>query len=95
MQPEFATIPFQDEAKAEGNLKQVEALLPSSLHQPLASLLAHSPDPDRALNLLERYAHAAPREELVEAWIAYKLGNQVQAGNPRPHPSESALYYDI
>ncbi len=64
MQPEFAAIPFQDHAKAEGNLQGVEALLPPTVHRPLASLLKHSPDPDRALNLLERYARAASRDVL-------------------------------
>jgi glutamate-ammonia-ligase adenylyltransferase len=66
MRAEFAAIPFQDQAKAEGNLVRLGRLLPAALHGPLASLLTQSPDPDRALNLLERYAGAAPREVLEE-----------------------------
>jgi len=34
-------------------------------------------------------------EELVETWIDYKMKNEVQAVNMRPHPYEFALYYDI
>src|SRR5215472_448904 len=34
-------------------------------------------------------------EELVETWIDYKMKNEVQAINTRPHPYEFALYYDI
>ncbi|HKS95600.1 MAG TPA: hypothetical protein VJV74_05635, partial [Terriglobia bacterium] len=48
------------------NLASIEQLLPAPLHYPLASLLAHSPDPDAALNLLERYITKAPRETLSD-----------------------------
>jgi glutamine synthetase len=34
-------------------------------------------------------------EDLVETWIDYKMKNEVQAINQRPHPYEFALYYDI
>jgi glutamine synthetase len=34
-------------------------------------------------------------EELIETWIEYKMKNEVQAINQRPHPYEFALYYDI
>ena len=34
-------------------------------------------------------------EELLETWIDYKMKNEVQAMNMRPHPYEFALYYDI
>jgi glutamine synthetase len=34
-------------------------------------------------------------EELLETWIDYKMKNEVQAVNTRPHPYEFALYYDI
>jgi len=34
-------------------------------------------------------------EELIETWIDYKMKNEVQAVNTRPHPYEFALYYDI
>jgi glutamate-ammonia-ligase adenylyltransferase len=66
MPPAFTTIAFQDAARAEANLAQLEKLLPTSLHYPLASLLAQSPDPDGALNLLERYASKAPTDILAD-----------------------------
>ncbi len=56
MRPEFSAIPFEDAAKAQGNLERLEHQLDPRLIVPLASLLSHSPDPDGALNLLERYA---------------------------------------
>lgn len=56
MRPEFSAIPFEDAAKAQGNLERLEQQLDPRLIVPLASLLSHSPDPDGALNLLERYA---------------------------------------
>ena len=34
-------------------------------------------------------------EELIETWVEYKMKNEVQAINTRPHPYEFALYYDI
>src|SRR5579863_455755 len=34
-------------------------------------------------------------EELIETWVEYKVKNEVQAINTRPHPYEFALYYDI
>ena len=34
-------------------------------------------------------------EELIETWIDYKMKNEVQAVNTRPHPYEFNLYYDI
>jgi glutamine synthetase len=33
--------------------------------------------------------------DLLESWISYKMKNEVQAVNLRPHPYEFALYYDI
>jgi glutamate-ammonia-ligase adenylyltransferase len=44
----------------------MERLLAPSLLAPLASLLAQSPDPDGALNLLERYTQAAAPEQVRE-----------------------------
>jgi glutamate-ammonia-ligase adenylyltransferase len=64
MRPEFSALRFQDFEKAEGNLRRLEQQLAPTLLAPLASLLANSPDPDRALNLLERYALAAAPEVL-------------------------------
>lgn len=34
-------------------------------------------------------------KDLLETWISYKIKNEVQAVNLRPHPYEFALYYDI
>jgi glutamate-ammonia-ligase adenylyltransferase len=66
MRPEFQAIPFEDLEKAELNLARLEQQLAPTLAVPLASLLAHSPDADGALNLLERYAQEAPAEVLGE-----------------------------
>jgi glutamate-ammonia-ligase adenylyltransferase len=66
MWAEFSAIPFEDAGKAEGNLARLEQQLAPRLMTPLASLLAHSPDPDGALNLLERYAQEAPPEVLKD-----------------------------
>ena len=66
MRPEFQAVPFEDFEKAELNLARLEQQLAPTLMVPLASLLAHSPDPDGALNLLERYAQEAPADVLGE-----------------------------
>jgi [glutamine synthetase] adenylyltransferase / [glutamine synthetase]-adenylyl-L-tyrosine phosphorylase len=66
MQLDFPQAPFHDPHKAEENWLRLETRLASALNSPLASLLAQSPDPDGALNLLERYAQAAPAEVLRE-----------------------------
>jgi len=34
-------------------------------------------------------------EDVIETWIDYKMKNEVQAMDLRPHPWEFALYYDI
>ena len=60
MRPEFTSILFEEPAKAVGNLERVEQQLAPTLLAPLASLLSQSPDPDGALNLLERYVYGAP-----------------------------------
>jgi glutamate-ammonia-ligase adenylyltransferase len=62
MRAEFAAVSFRDASRAEANLAQLEKKLASSLISPLASLLARSPDPDGALNLLERWAETATAE---------------------------------
>jgi glutamate-ammonia-ligase adenylyltransferase len=64
MRPAFAAIPFLDPVKAEANLARLEQQLAPTLLSPLASLLAESPDPDGALNLLERCAQEAPADVL-------------------------------
>ena len=33
--------------------------------------------------------------DVIETWISYKIKNEVQAIDLRPHPWEFALYYDI
>jgi glutamate-ammonia-ligase adenylyltransferase len=66
MRSEFAAIGFADGNKAAGNLARLEEQLAPTLLTPLASLLSHSPDPDGALNLLERYAQSAPPHVLGE-----------------------------
>ena len=66
MHLDFAQASFHDPHKAEENWLRLEARLVSALNAPLASLLAQSPDPDGALNLLERYARVAPAEVLRE-----------------------------
>ena len=33
--------------------------------------------------------------DVIETWIDYKMCNEVQAVDLRPHPWEYALYYDI
>jgi len=66
-------------------LKKVPSL-PSSLEQ---SLKALEKDHDFLLK------GDVFSEDLVETWIDYKMKNEVQAINTRPHPYEFALYYDI
>jgi len=34
-------------------------------------------------------------QDVIETWISYKMENEVQAVDLRPHPWEFALYYDI
>jgi len=64
MRPEFTGIAFQDPSKAESNVERLAARLAPGLAVPAASLLAHSPDPDGALNLLERFVVGAPPDAL-------------------------------
>jgi [glutamine synthetase] adenylyltransferase / [glutamine synthetase]-adenylyl-L-tyrosine phosphorylase len=66
MQLEFSSIAFTDLAKAEANLSELAQRLSSPILTPLASLLAASPDPDGALNLLERYTSRASADLLAE-----------------------------
>jgi glutamate-ammonia-ligase adenylyltransferase len=66
MRAEFAALTFEEPAKAAGNLERLEEQLAPTLLTPLASLLSASPDPDGALNLLERYAVGAPPQVLAE-----------------------------
>ena len=34
-------------------------------------------------------------QDVIDTWITYKLENEVQAIDLRPHPWEFAMYYDI
>jgi len=64
MRPEFLIVPFSNHAQAEKNILDLEQRIAPTLMAPLASLLIHSPDPDTALSLFERYVEAAPPEAL-------------------------------
>ena len=66
MRSELLAVPFQDVTRAEGNLERVGQRLAPALLTPLASLLGESPDPDGALNLLDRYVQAATHEVLSD-----------------------------
>jgi glutamate-ammonia-ligase adenylyltransferase len=55
MHPAFASICFADPARAGLNLSLVEKRLPASLYVTLPPLLGGLPDPDGALNYLERF----------------------------------------
>jgi len=73
MEAAFSSIGFADAARAETNLQLIEQRLPGSLWAALPGLLAQVPDPDGALNYLERYLRgAAPR--LVNYLARYPAG---------------------
>ena len=66
MDAAFSSIAFADPARAEPNLDLIEQRLPPNLWSALPALLAELPDPDGALNFLERYLrphHAAHSDE--------------------------------
>ena len=54
-----AHIRFRDPAVAEHNLERIRARLSPAAADALPNLLADSPDPDAALNLLERLSSSA------------------------------------
>lgn len=58
MHADFAKVPFADPARASVNLSLIGKLLPARLLAALPTLLAQLPDPDGALNYLERYLHS-------------------------------------
>jgi glutamate-ammonia-ligase adenylyltransferase len=58
MDATFASIAFAEAARAETNLALLERRLPANLWATLPALLAQLPDPDGALNFLERYARS-------------------------------------
>src|SRR6266566_1888608 len=55
MRAQFSAVRFRDPAQAEANLARLEPRLAPALLAPLGSLLAQSPDPDGALDLLARF----------------------------------------
>lgn len=64
MEHELQSVVFEDAIRAESNLARIEERLPRELHGPLAALLAGSPDPDGALNFMERYTSKASERDL-------------------------------
>jgi glutamate-ammonia-ligase adenylyltransferase len=68
MDAAFSSISFAEPARAESNLGLIERRLPGNLWATLPALLAQVPDPDGALNFLERYARGAA--EAVSEYIA-------------------------
>ncbi len=66
MDAAFSSIAFAEPAGAEANLGRIEKMLPARLWTALPSLLGQLPDPDGALNYLERYLRAAPQRILRE-----------------------------
>ncbi|MBI3663331.1 MAG: hypothetical protein HY234_09810 [Acidobacteria bacterium] len=68
MDAAFSSIAFDEPARAETNLGLIEERLPGNLWATLPALLAQVPDPDGALNFLERYVRGAP--ETVSGYIA-------------------------
>jgi len=59
MDAAFSSIAFADPARAEHNLDLIEQRLPPNLWSTLPALLAQLPDPDGALNFLERFLRPA------------------------------------
>ena len=55
-------VPFRDPQRARENFEQVQRRLPSGLAAVIPPLLADLPDPDAALNSLERWSEAAGAE---------------------------------
>ncbi len=68
MEAAFSSIAFAEPARAESNLGLVEKRLPGNLWATLPALLGQVPDPDGALNFLERYVRAA--SESITAYVA-------------------------
>lgn len=58
----MSEVAFHQPARAERNLERIRTLLPESVYDLLPTLLGESPDPDSALNLLERLAAEATPE---------------------------------
>jgi glutamate-ammonia-ligase adenylyltransferase len=81
------TIRFRDPAVAEQNFGRIRERLSSAAAEALPNLLADSPDPDAALNLLERLVstagepvlgllgRATPREQALLHYVLALFGN--------------------
>lgn len=65
MDAAFATVVFAEPARAAANLRRIEPRLPASLWPSLPAILAQLPDPDGALNYLERYLRDDPEREIA------------------------------
>ena len=61
----LSKVPFQDPERARQNLALIAGLVPAGVARALPPLLHDIPDPDAALNLFERLAHAAGPELLL------------------------------
>ncbi len=57
----FVSVRFREPARAAANLTHLRARLPANLLDLLPTVLAQVPDPDGALNALERFARELPR----------------------------------
>ena len=57
----FASVRFREPARAASNLEHLRGRLPESLFRLLPTVLRQVPDPDGALNNLERFARELPR----------------------------------
>ncbi len=62
MEAALRFVHFLERARAQENFSRLKGQLPSSAWETLPRLLAHLPDPDTALNNLERFIAAAPPE---------------------------------
>lgn len=67
MRPALEAICFADRTRADANLNLIARRLPAQLLAALPALLADLPDPDGALNYLERYLYAGETQPLEEA----------------------------
>src|SRR5687767_2609657 len=59
METALRAVPFIHAVRAEENFARLSKLLPASAIDAVPRLLVHVPDPDTALNSLERFAQAA------------------------------------
>lgn len=64
MPERFHGVQFADQPRAKANLALIEERLPAKLRGAFPTLLAQVPDPDGALNYLERYLRDDGRDDL-------------------------------